>query len=201
MPKISCCFGISVFSESVFTQCRLAGARRAISIRKWFWRDMGHRSSSHFTPIFIEVYGRRATLSLSITTRTDTCKGQWERRAVATDVWSFSIILCTAYFWYQRQEGIWLQLTRLEMVTFWTPKQMDNLCCFTCRSFMIVLDRKVNGLRACVHTFTEEKVPCSVGNRTPILQVISFALLNYNGSLDVVRTGRIHTELQLHTEF
>jgi len=35
-----------------------------------------------------------------------------------------------------------------------------------------------------------------IGNRTSILQVISFALLNYNGSLDIVRTGRMHTELQ-----
>jgi hypothetical protein len=26
MPNICCCFGISAFSESVFTQCRLAGA-------------------------------------------------------------------------------------------------------------------------------------------------------------------------------
>jgi hypothetical protein len=63
-----------------------------ISIRKLCWRDTWHRSSSQFTPIFIELYGRRATLSLNITTRTDTCKRQWWRSEVAMDVWSFSII-------------------------------------------------------------------------------------------------------------
>lgn len=122
-------FRYQCISKSVFTQCHRAGAKQGNS-RSLALCDMGQSSSSQFSLIFIELYSRHATLSLSSTNRTDFCVRLWRRRAVATEVQSFRIILGTADFWYQRQEGIWLQLICLEKLKFWTSKQMENICLF-----------------------------------------------------------------------